>query len=82
MAKPYRRWDAYLSCRADMTAPPSDRPLPPADSFKLIENDFVHGLLGCLSREASHAPGSAANICTLFLGAMGWSGTHFGVLLW
>jgi len=29
-----------------VTAPPSDRPLPPADSFKLLENDFVHGLLG------------------------------------
>ena len=28
-----------------MTAPPSDRPLPPADSFKLLENDFVHGPL-------------------------------------
>jgi len=28
-----------------VTAPPSDRPLPPADSFKLLENDFVHGLL-------------------------------------
>jgi hypothetical protein len=28
-----------------VTAPPSDRPLPPADSFKFPENDFVQGLL-------------------------------------